>query len=224
MNFIKTICQGEKTGAFVHRQFVRLGKGQYDRFLVKLKKGKNLSVKTSFDWSNELFRLVAFNIEEDAEVSGKIITNYDFESEIDAVNFSKRGKLYTAELKKAMSPKEMQELFEKFKMHYLLLSVKGSNYKLKCKSSLPKPGGKLKDNFCSASFPLEFAEEFDFDFGKDYKQAVIIHKLDIQELIVPEDCKDDFRKAREVAVRKGKLIREIDLDGSVISREYSLEV
>ena len=46
---------------------------------------------------------------------------------------------------------------------YILLSLKGGDFKLKCKAALPKPGGKLKDNFCSASLPLELVKDFDFD-------------------------------------------------------------
>ena len=223
MNFIKAVCDGEKD-EFIHKQFVRLGKGEYERFLVSLKKGKKLTVKTSFDMSNFLFELIANTLEEDVEVTGKIIANYDFENEIEAEKFSKRGKLYTAELKKTFSPNELKELFEKFKMQYILLNVKGKNVKLKSGKSLPKPGGKLKDNFCSATLPLDLLDEFAFDFDQNFSKATIVHRVQIDEIIIPEEYKDDFVKARYHAIRKGKLIREIDLDDNKLTKEYKLEV
>ena len=223
MNFIKDVCNGKKDD-YIHKQFVRLGKGEYERFLISLKKGKKLTVKTSFDMSNYLFYLVANTIEEDVEVTGKIIANYDFESEVEAEKFSKRGKLYTAEFKKMFSPKELMELFEKFKMQYILLNVKGKDFKLKSGKSLPKPGGKLKDNFCRATLPLDLLEEFAFDFDPNFSKATIVHRVLIDEIIIPEEYKDDFVKARYHALRKGKLIREIDLDDNKLTKEYKLEV
>ncbi len=223
MNFIKGVCNGKKD-EFIHKQFVRLGKGEYERFLISLKIGKKLVVKTSFDMSNFLFYLVANNANEDVEVSGKIIANYDFESEVETVKFSKRGKLYTGELKKTFSPKELKELFDKFKMQYMLLNVKGKDIKMKSGKSLPKPGGKLKDNFCSATVPLELLDEFAFDFDKNFKKATIVHRIMVDDIIIPEEYKNDFAQARIHAIRKGKLIREIDLDGSKVVKEYDLEV
>lgn len=223
MSFMKDLCEGKKD-EYIHKQFVRFGKGNYKRFLMNIKKGKNLNVKTSFDFSNDLFKLIVYNCKEDLEVKGKIIANYDFEKEVDAQEFSKRGKLYTAVIKGTYSPKVLQEWFEKFQMNYILLGLKGGDFKLTCKGSLPKPGGALKDNFCSAKLPLKFLDEFNFDFDQDFKQAKIVHELDIQEIIIPEELKNDFAKARDGALRKGKLIRVIDLDGNEVKKEYPLEV
>jgi hypothetical protein len=223
MSFIKDLCEGKKD-EYIHKQFVRFGKGNYERFLIKLKKGKKLSVKTSFDISNDLFKLIVDNCKEDLEVSGKIISNYSLEGEIEAEEFTKRGKLFTAVIKGTFSPKVLQGWFEKFQLSYILLSLKGKDFKLKCKAALPKPGGKLKDNFCSASIPLEFVKEFDFDFGEDFKNAIIVHKLEINDIVIPDEFKEDFVNARDKAIRKGKFIRAIELDEKQIVKEYPLEV
>jgi len=223
MNFIKDVCAGKKD-EYIHRQFVRLGKGNYDRFLMSITKGKDLKIKTSFDMSNFLFGLVASLAKENVEVSGKIIANYDFEKEIEAVKFSKRGKLYTAELKKTCSPEELQELFDTFKMQYILLNVKGKNIKLKSGKSLPKPGGTLKDNFCSVTLPIDLLDEFAFDFDPNFKKATIVHKIVVKEIIIPKEYENDFGQARLHGIRKGTLIREIDLDGNKVTKEYALEV
>ncbi len=224
MNWLKALCEGEKN-EYIHKQFTRFGKGEYERFLLSIKKGKkNLQVKTSFDLANLLVWFISQNVDEDLAVSGKIIANYDFESEVESVKFSKRGKLYTAELNTTMSQKALQELFEKFKMYHLLLTIKGSDVKMKAKGSLPKPGGALKDNFCSATLPLDLLKDLAFDIEQEFTKAVIVHRLLIDDVVVPEAYKDDAAAARLHAIRKGKLIREIDLDGTKVEKEYALEV
>jgi hypothetical protein len=223
MSFIKDVCQGKKSD-YIHKQFVRFGKGQYDRFLVNLKKGKKLSVKTSFDLSNELFKIVVDTLDKPEKVTGKIITNYDTTGEIKNAEHSKRGKLYTASINGEFTPDEMKDLYSRYNMYYMLLSVKGENYKVKAKAALPKPGGKLKDNFCTATLPVEVLDQFAFDINDEFKSAIIVHKLDIKEIIIPESCKTDFAKARVEAIRKGTLIREISLDGGeVVKKSYNLE-
>jgi hypothetical protein len=223
MSFIKDVCQGKKSD-YIHKQFVRFGKGQYQRFLTQIKVGKKLIVKTSFDLSNELFKIVIDTLDAPAVVKGKIITNYDTEGEIKHAEHSKRGKLYTATIDGEFTPTEMKELYEKYKMYYMLLSVKGKDYKVKSKTAIPKPGGKLKDNFCSATLPADKLKDFVFDVDKNFKKISIVHNLEIQEVVIPEDCKNDFAKARLKAIRKGKLVREITIDEEEpFTKEYDLE-
>ena len=84
-----------------------------------------ISWKTSFDFANDFVLIISENIQEPAEVSGKIIAPRDFKNELDLdCKFSKRGKLYTAELKKLeLSPDQLKDIYEKFKQDFLLLSI-----------------------------------------------------------------------------------------------------
>ncbi|MFH1455387.1 MAG: hypothetical protein ABIF40_00370 [archaeon] len=225
MNFLQLITEG-KTNDMAHKAFTRLGKGEYDRFLITIKQGKDLKIKTSFDCSNLLFSLIANNIDETVPLSGKIIAPRDFESELNipSSNFSKRGKLYTAEFNTEATPEQLKELNEKFKTDFILLIVKGKNYKLKSGKSLPKPGGKIKDNFCTATLPKEFVKEFAFDFPTDFKEAQITHKLLIDEIVVPEEYKNDFVQARLHGQRKGKVKRIIEVDGKQEEKTYNILV
>jgi len=225
MNFLQLITEG-KTNDLAHKVFTRLGPGEYDRFLIKIKQGKDLKIKTSFDCSNLLFSLIANNIDEEVQLLGKIIASRDFESELNipVVKFSKRGKLYTAEFNTEATPTQLKELNEKFKTDFILLSVKGKNYKLKSGKTPPRPGGKIKDNFCSATLPKEFVKEFAFDFPTDFKEAIIIHKLLIDEIVVPEEYKDDFAQARLHGQRKGKVKRIIEYDGKQEEKTYDILV
>jgi len=223
MNVVKAVCQGKKD-EHIHRQFVRYGKGEYERFLFTIKKGKNLSIKSSFDFSTEWVGLIAQHLDEEIDVKGKIITNYDFSNEIDTVTFSKRGKLYTGEISEIYKPEDLKKLYDQFRDHWLLLKMQSNRFKLKAKNSLPKPGGTIKPDFCSATVPLDLLDEFAFDFEKNFTVATIVHKIIIDDVIVPKEYLNDFAKARLMGVRKGKLIREIDLDGKKIVKEYPLEV
>src|SRR3989339_86360 len=134
MNVIRQIFEGVTDKEQVHQRFVRLGKGEYERFYLTIKNGKKLQVKTSFDFANDLFELFAKTAKGDIQLSGKIICNYDFEKEIpcEAANFSKRGKLYTAEFNTTVKPEILKEIYEKFKLQFILLNAKSDYYTLKC--------------------------------------------------------------------------------------------
>lgn len=225
MNFIQQIVNG-KVDEATHKRFERYGKGDYERGLLWIKKGKKaLRIKASWDWANDLFGIIAEKIKKDTEVNGKIIAARDFESELGIeAEFSKRGKLYTAEIKANLNPEQMKSIFEKFKGDFLLLNVKSDDLKLSVKNSIPKPGGKVKENFCSATLPLDTLDEFAFDFDQNFSEANIVNKFVITELVVPKEYEKDFAMARVMAKRKGKLIRVITVDGKNIEKEYSVEV
>jgi hypothetical protein len=60
--------------------------------------------------------------------------------------------------------------------------------------------------------------------NKDYKKVFIKHTFDIEDLEIPKEYMNDFAKARLFAIRKGKLIRQISIDGEQVKKEYKLEV
>ncbi len=224
MNFIKKIFEN-RIDEETHRQFSRFGMGEYERAYVKISKGKDLKIKTSFEFSNDLVNIIASNSKEDLEVTGKIIADYDFQSEVSELeDFSKRGKLFTGVLNTTLTPQRLKEIYEKFKLQHILLSLVSKDFKLKCAPKLPKPGGKVKDNFCSATLPLELIDEFAFDLGKDFKKAEIKHIYNIKEIIIPDEYKDDFAQAKIHAKRSGIINRIILLDGieKTVEKECSI--
>lgn len=223
MNFIRKIFEN-KADELVHQQFIRFGKGNYDRALLTIKKTGRLSIKSSFEFSNDFVELIAQEASSDIEISGVIIASHEFNLDIEN-EYSKRGKVYKAEIKEQKIKKEkLKEICENFKFDNLLLNLEANNCSLKCKNSLPKPGGALKDNFCSVYFDnLDIAKEFAFDFP-DFKELIIKHIFEITDLIVSKDDEDDFLKARINAKRKGKIIRILSVDGKEIKKEHDLLV
>lgn len=223
MNFIKKIFEN-KADDLVHKQFTRFGKGEYERALLTLKKSSKLNIKASFEFSNDLVELIIQEASSNIEISGVILAAHEFN--LDLKNeYSKRGKIYKAEIEEQIITKEkLKEIFEKFKFDWLLLNLSADNCSLKCKSSLPKPGGTLKDDFCSASFEnLNIAKEFAFDVD-NFKVLIIKHIFKIEDLIVNKEDENNFEKARINAKRKGKILRILDVDGKEIKKEINLLV
>lgn len=221
MNIVKQLFEGVKDKELIHHKFIRFGKGEFERFIITIKKGKNLKIKASYDWSNDLFEMIAENIKEEAELSGKIIAFRDFEKEVpcEVSSFSKRGKAYTAELKTTVSPDVIKKIYEQFKTDFLLLNINSEKYQLKCGKSLPKPGKDLKDNFCSATLPAELLKEISFGIDSDFKEAKIKHMLSITDIEIPDECKNDPVQARLNAVRNGTIKRVMEVDGKVTEKE-----
>jgi len=224
MNFIKQIFEGRADNS-LHYKFVRYGKGEFERLLFTIKQGKNLRIKTSWDFAADLFGLIAENTKEALQVSGKIIANRDISEELPCpAEISKRGKLYTAEINTELTPKELKAIYQKFQKNYILLNVKGSEFKLSVGKTLPKPGKAIKDNFCKATLPIGLLDEFAFDFDTNFKDAKIVHIIKIDRLIVPPELKNDPAKARLEAKRKGKIIRKITVDEKTITHEKEFEL
>jgi hypothetical protein len=223
MNFLKNIFIG-KADASAHGKFVRYGKGEYERLLFEITKGKNnFKVKSSFDFANDFAGIISENLKDTANVSGKIIAPYDFKDDISPIcepsAYSKRGKLFTAELSADLSPDQFRRLYEKFSPYFLLLNIKSSDFSLKVGKSLPKPGGAIKPNFCSATLPLPLIDEFAWDVKQEFSNMGIKHILNITEIVISPELRNDPAKARLEAKRKGKILRILTIDGKETRKE-----
>lgn len=224
MNTVKKIFSN-KADDVVHHKITRYGRGEYEKFLIEVKNGKKVSVKASWDWSNDLFEIIAENAKGNVDLSGKIVACYDFEKDLpcEASNYSKRGKLFTAEFSASVSPDVLRKIYEKFKNQFILLKVSSSDFKLKCGNSLPKPGGTIKPNFCSATFPASFVDEFVWE-SKDFKLASIKHIVNVKEIVLTPELKNDPARARLEAQRKGVITRIVTIDEKETKKEMEFTI
>lgn len=223
MNFLKGIFAG-KIDEKAHGKFVRYGKGEYERFLFEITKKKNsFKVKSSFDFANDFVGIIADNLKTKAEVSGKIIVSRDFKSEIEAIcgvsAYSKKGNLFTAEISAELSPEQLRKIYDKFSANFLLLNIKSDEFSLKVGKSLPKPGGAIKPDFCSATLPLDLLDEFAWDVKQEFSKLEIRHIINITDIIIPPELRNDPAKARLEAKRKGKITRVLVIDGKKTKTE-----
>ena len=232
MNFMKRLFNGE-SGVDIHQQFIRFGKGDYKgRFLLNLWKTKKIKVKTSFEFANDLIRLCSgFG---DCKASGIILSKRNISDTMSRNNIegnseTKKGGLYYRNNIPSQKLKKEQLVELEKESYFVLLDLEGDSFKLKIKKKLPKPGKsekKIDDKFCVLEIENKFYSEIKDDLFWDMpesKKINIKHEVIINEILMPEGEKD-FAKIREMAKRKGKIIREAEIDGKKIIKEIEFEV
>jgi hypothetical protein len=216
-SFIRKIFEGEADND-CHKYFVRFGKGKYERrFLISLAKSKKIKIRGSFELANDLVKFVNENA--DLKFSGKVLSN----DKIPGKEGKKKGGSFAYEISE--SP------IEEFKnVYFYLLNASSEDIVLKIKKSLPKPGknvDKIDDKFCSLDLDLKYwdkvKETFFWDFPDNVKKAKVGHTLEIDGIVLPEGV-DDPVKMRDLAKRKGKIIRKMDIDGKEQTSEKELVV
>ncbi|HIH18215.1 MAG TPA: hypothetical protein HA250_00980 [Nanoarchaeota archaeon] len=229
MNFIKKIFDG-RIDESVQRQFRKFGRGVYERRAVMdVSVGKELKIKTTYEFANEFVRFLAGTIKNKAHVSGGVITSKDVRSagifEIKDVKQFAGVKTYLidSELTKEQILKAL-DLFPdavfclSFSTEYGSLVTKVKSPKSMAKAT--KGGDKIKADYCTFVTPhKEFKKEFTFDVQEDFKKLTAVHAFDIKEIVIPQEYKKDFEKARLHAKRKGRVIRTLSVDGKEFKRE-----
>jgi len=236
MNFIKKIFEGDIDES-VHLQFQKFSKGEFrNRAVIEAKNSKGkYTIKTSAEFSNELVREVAKKVgDEKVNVTGAIVSTNDFTGELDFKEKKQFQGVKRYLIDKEMSGNEIIELMEKFPKTFFALSFEIGDTKLKIKPKAPKSGKPGKDgekpkaDFCVLkTSDKELGGSFVFDTLKgtskpDFKKAEIVHTFFINEIIMPEG-ETDFAKIREMAKRKGKIIREAVIDDKEMKSEIGFE-
>jgi len=213
--FLKKIVEG-RADEDVHSYFVRYGKGSYNRrFLIRLTKGKKIKVRASFEFADDFVKFVREN--KDVKFSGTVLSK-DKVSELDG---KKKAGYFVYEV----SESSLEE-FEN--PYHFLVNVDDEEIVLKIKKKLPKPGkseNKIDDKFCSLDVDVKYWDALKDVFFWDVpecKKVEIEHKLDIREIIMPPGEEDPI-KIRELAKRKGVIVRKINCDGKESEKEFEFE-
>lgn len=219
MNFIKEIFEGEVSESS-HRQFTRFGKGEYGgRALLNLWKTSLVKLKSSFEFANN-FVLFAAGLG-NVSFSGIVLSK----DEIEGYNGKKKEGKFVYEVSNINSS-EVKKLSEQ--ASFLLLNGEGEGIKLKIKTKLPKPGkdeGKVDDKFCQLELDEKYYKQAKEDFFWDLpdgKKINVEHRYIINEIVMPKG-ETDFAKIRELAKRKGKIVRKASVDGEEIKKEINFE-
>ena len=220
MNFIKKVF-GEEVDEEVHLQFQKFSRGEFtNRAVIKAKRVKNnYTISTTAEFANELVRIVAEKLgDEKTHVTGAIISTLNLDKELDFKSKKQFMGIKQYIIDKHMSGHEIVNLVNKLPKVFFALSFSGKGDVLKIKPKVPKsakPKTKeeaLKPDFCKLTTSDEkIAKDFIWE-KSDFKDAEISHDFIIKELIVLKDEKD-FAVAREIAKRKGIIIRRATIDG-----------
>jgi hypothetical protein len=165
-----------------------------------------------------------------ARVTGAIVSTNDLKEELDFKEIKQFQGVKRYIIDKEMSGDEILSLLEKFPKAFFALSFNcdKDSTSLKIKPKAPKSGKpgkkgeKPKPNFCKITTTDKMlAEDFVFEVS-DFKKAEIDHKFIINEIIQPEG-ETDYARIRELAKRKGEIIREALIDGIEIRKKMDFE-
>jgi hypothetical protein len=227
MNFIKNIYE-KNIDEKVHQKFVRYSTGEFEKEEFMIKKGSSfVQIKAGFEYLDVMFDLMAQCINEDVSLNGMIITKNKIINELNEFGIEPKkvtGKKYIIE--ETMTSDKFREFVNKFNSYPLLLKLKSGKYSISVKKSIPKPG-KILEKFVTAKFGLKdldlIKKEFLFDTKVDnFKDISIKQTYVIDEIIIPEEFKNNPEEARLNAKRKGRIIRKIDIDGKTQEKEIEL--
>lgn len=239
MNFIKKIFRGEGgqgSDASVHLQFQKFSRGEFrNRALISARKsGKKYTINTSAEFANELVRSVAEKLgSAKSRVTGAIVSTSDLKAELEFKDIKQFQGVKRYLIDKEMSGSEILSLLERFPKTFFALSFEtpDGETKLKVKPKAPKSGkpGKgdeaPKADFCKlTTTDQNLGSEFVFETD-GFKKANIVHHFFIEEIVIPSELKneEDFRKVREGALRKGRILRESTIDEKSSKEEKTFE-
>ena len=233
MNFIKKIFDGTSDES-VHLQFQKFSKGEFrHRALIRVKSSAGkYTIYASAEFSNELVRMMAEKLgDERTNITGAIVSTSDLTGELEFKEKKQFQGVKRYLLDNEMSGNEIIVLLDKLPKAFFALSFEAGGDKLKIKPKAPKAGkpGKggeqPKANFCKlVTKDKEIARSFIFE-DKEFKEAEVNHTFIIEDIVVPDELKQekDFAKVREMAKRKGKIIREIRIDEQIVKEEKEFE-
>jgi hypothetical protein len=232
MNFIKKIVD-KRVDDSVHLQFQKFSKGEFrNKAVIEAKNSSGkYTIKTSPEFANELIKICAEKLgNQKTKVTGAIVSTNDLTGEL---NFKEKKQFQGVKryvIEGEMSGEEIIKLLDKFPKAFfgLTFNVDKENIQLKIKAKAPKSGkpGKgneeVKADFCSLkTTDKKVADCFVFE-KPDFKTAKIIHTFLIDNIMLPQGEKD-FAKIREMAKRKGKIIRKSEIDGIKSEKEIEFE-
>lgn len=233
MNFIKKIAD-KNIDDSVHSQFQKFSKGEFkDRAVIQAKSsGGKYSISTTSEFANELVRTVAEKLGGDkTKITGVIVSTADLSGELNFKSKKQFQGVKSYVIEDEMNSKEIISLLNKFQKAFFALSfeAKEDETKLKIKPKAPKsgkPGSKgenaPKPDFCKiVTKDKKIASSFIFE-KPDFKEALINHTFVISDLILPKG-ESDYAKMRELAKRKGKIIRKSEIDGQRSTKEIDFE-
>lgn len=228
MNFIKKISD-KNFDADVHSQFQKFSKGEFkDRAIVKVKFSANkYTITTTAEFANEFVKIVAEKLGENQTiVKGGIITTLNIDIDYKDKKQFQGVKKYLIE--KEMSGKDILELLNEFPKAFFALTFNAGDSILKIKPKAPKSakpktkGEAPKPDFCKLiTTDAKIGQSFVLE-KTNFKLAEINNTFIITDIIKPKG-EIDFAKIRELAKRKGKILRKALIDGQEINSELEFE-
>lgn len=226
--FIKKIFD-DKIDESVHLQFQKFSRGNFkNRAMILGKNSKgNYSLSMTYEYANELVKFLAEKTGvEKVNVSGVIVSTADLTGKLKFKSKKQFMGVKQYVISDEMSGLEMKKICDEFPECFMALSFKTPDgTELKIKPKAPKSGkpatkgnDKPKPDFCKLkTSDKDLISGLVFE-KTDFKQADITHEFVIESIELPKGVSNP-NEIRRLAKRKGKIVREINIDGQVRKEE-----
>jgi hypothetical protein len=223
--FIKKIFE-DNVDELVHNQFKKYSRGEFlcKAMVVAKKTGKGFNISTGPEYANELVRYFAEKLgEREAVVSGVVVSTRDLTGELDFKDKKQFMGVKQYILNGEMSGRKIIELCNKLPNAFFGLSFEVDDSVLKIRAKAPKSAKpstkkeeKPKVDFCKIKTrDSELVDKLVFGVNS-FKKVEISHDYIIEEIVVSDELKEDangdFAKIKEMALRKGILVRKVSVD------------
>ncbi len=226
--FIHKLCSGISDNS-THLQFEKYSRGVFaNKAIVQAKVSKgNYSFVTTSEYVGEFVRFCAEELGPNkTKVEGVIISTKVLPSNIHYHGISQFMGVKKYAISGEYTGDEIISICDSVPRAFVALSFSTGKSELKIKPKAPKsakPGsssGDIKVDFCKLKTTNpEFAKKLFFDFP-EFNKAEVRYDYDIRDIEVPQDEKDPV-KMRERAIRKGVIVRKLNIDGITHRKEFN---
>jgi|SRR3989344_1225259 len=233
--FIKKIFEG-KPDNLAHIQFQKFSKGEFkDKAMLKARNSSGkFTISTTPEYANEMVRSMAEKLGNNkTHVTGIVVSTKDLSGELEFSDKKQFMGIKQYVIDREMTGEEIMQICDKFPNSFIALSFKANGNELKIKPKAPKskPSTKAEEkpkiDFCKLiTNDRKIVKEYIFDEEADnFKNIEVKHTFFINDIIIPDELKNekDFAKIREMAKKKGKIIRGLDIDGKILKKEIEFE-
>lgn len=219
----------------VHVAFLKFGRGEYrNKYLIEGKRqAKKWAIKAGAEYANFLVRRCLERVSPGdesgelggpVEMKGVIVSTLDLRDEFkfDIVKAGNFRGVRKFQVDGEIEPSEIIGLMDKYPKAFFALSFKGDDFVLRVRAKAPtsgKPGkeGAPVADFCSLkTLDKALVDELFFGVG-NFSEAKVNHTISVTDIVYPSNLEElKPTEVRELARRKGVVVREVNRDGVVV--------
>ncbi len=236
----------------IHRHFYRYSRGEFIGPAIKITKtSSKITLKGSHEYEDLIQEIVAKKIsEETVNIKGSLITGTDISEQISNYGLSwvikkssGKTKNFKSDIDDTINVNLLLRIIDELRNNsYLLISFTHSTTcKVTTKKRIPQPSKKKTEDdeldkriqFCTGVIPSNnksislildsTLSDFKDDASKNWKSIAITNNYYIKEIELPKNVKNS-QMLRILAIRKGKLVRSVVIDGEMQEKQYSIVV
>ena len=238
----------------IHRHFYRYSKGDFLGPAMKITQTKTkITLKGSHEYEDLILENVIRSIQDTDqrfEIKGNLISGEDISKIISEAGFNwdlKRStgqvKNYKATISDQATKSQLLETIDLLRENsYLLLNFNINPYcKISTKKNIPQPSKKKIEEddvdkriqFCTGYLSTNeknlqtimesSIQDFISEVPEKWKNITVFNNYKITDIEIPKNIQNS-RLLRIMAIRKGKLLRSVDVDGEIYEKQYNIVV